>query len=60
MVKETADEVISLMERLNRERNHTFVIVTHAPEVAARCHRTIYMSDGLIVREEREGVAAGG
>ena len=57
---ETADEVISLMERLNRERNHTFVIVTHAPEVAARCHRTIYMSDGLIVREEREGVAAGG
>ena len=57
---ETADEVISLMERLNRERNHTFVIVTHAPEVAARCHRTIYMSDGLIVREEREGAAAGG
>jgi len=48
----TADQVMSLMHDLNRERGHTFVIVTHDPAIAARCNRTIYMQDGAIVREE--------
>ena len=51
----TANEIMELMERLNREEQHTFVIVTHDPGVAARCHRTVYMRDGLIEREERNG-----
>lgn len=49
----TADDIISLMEALNREQGQTFVIVTHDPTVGARCHRRIHMSDGVIVREER-------
>jgi ABC-type lipoprotein export system ATPase subunit len=32
------------------------VIVTHAPDIAAQCHRIVHMKDGKIVREE---VAAG-
>ena len=48
----TADAVMTLMQDLNRERGHTFVLVTHDPAIAARCHRTIYMQDGAIVREE--------
>jgi putative ABC transport system ATP-binding protein len=48
----TANEIISLMETLNREQNQTFVLVTHDPTVGARCHRRIHMSDGQIVREE--------
>jgi putative ABC transport system ATP-binding protein len=48
----TANEIISLMESLNREQNQTFVLVTHDPTVGARCHRRIHMSDGQIVREE--------
>jgi putative ABC transport system ATP-binding protein len=49
----TANDIITLMETLNREQGQTFVLVTHDPTVGARCHRRIHMSDGLIVREER-------
>ncbi len=56
-----ANEIMSLMQQLNRERHQTFVIVTHDPDIAARCHRTIHMQDGLITREEtRSEVAIGG
>ena len=48
----TAAEVMDLMQQLNRERQQTFVIVTHDSSIAARCHRTIYMRDGIIEREE--------
>ena len=48
-----ADEIMELITDLNRRHQQTFVIVTHAPEVAARCHRIVFMKDGEIVREER-------
>jgi putative ABC transport system ATP-binding protein len=54
----TADDIMSLMQGLNREHGQTFVIVTHDPGIAARCHRTVHMRDGLIEREERPQVAA--
>ena len=47
-----ADEIMDLIQDLNRRHNQTFVIVTHAPDVAARCHRIVHMKDGEIVREE--------
>jgi putative ABC transport system ATP-binding protein len=49
----TANEIIELMEQLNREQGQTFVLVTHDPRVGQRCHRLIQMSDGQIVSEER-------
>ena len=49
---ENADEVMDLIGDLNRRQAQTFVIVTHSPEVAARCHRIIRMRDGQIVSEE--------
>jgi ABC-type lipoprotein export system ATPase subunit len=48
----TANDIITLMETLNREQGQTFVIVTHDPGVGARCDRLIRMSDGEIVGEE--------
>jgi putative ABC transport system ATP-binding protein len=49
----TADEIMRLMETLNREQGLTFVIVTHDPGVGARCHRVVRMSDGRITGEEK-------
>jgi len=48
----TADDIMSLMEQLNREKGLTFVIVTHDPGVGARCNRIVKMRDGIIVSEE--------
>jgi len=49
---QNAGEIMDLIIDLNERKRQTFVIVTHAPEVAARCHRIVYMKDGQIVREE--------
>ncbi|MEX2159653.1 MAG: ABC transporter ATP-binding protein [Dehalococcoidia bacterium] len=49
----TANDLLELMEGLNREQGQTFVIVTHDPGVGRRCHRTVRMNDGLIVGEEK-------
>ena len=59
----TATEIMDLIVDLNSTAHQTCVIVTHDPKVAARCHRTIYMADGLIVRENTQAemlaIAAG-
>jgi putative ABC transport system ATP-binding protein len=56
---QNAGEIMDLITDLNARKNQTFVIVTHAPEVAARCDRIVHMTDGHIVREEAAGAAAG-
>ncbi len=50
---ETANDVMSLMESLNRVQGQTFVIVTHDDSIGARCNRIIRMRDGVIAGEER-------
>ena len=45
----TSNDVMELMEELNRTQGLTFVIVTHDPRIGERCHRTIRMQDGLVV-----------
>ncbi|MCE2463624.1 MAG: ABC transporter ATP-binding protein [Dehalococcoidia bacterium] len=54
---ETANEIVDLMEHLNRTNGQTFVLVTHAPDVGQRTHRIVRMSDGLIVDD---GYGSGG
>lgn len=46
---DSAEEVMLLIDRLNRENGQTFVLVTHAREVAAHAQRIIRMRDGEIV-----------
>lgn len=50
----TATEIMDLIVELNEEEHQSCVIVTHDPKVAARCHRTIQMADGEIVREDTQ------
>lgn len=45
----TAQDVLSLMQTLNKELGQTFVIVTHDPKIGAACDRIIRMQDGLII-----------
>lgn len=42
----TADEIFKLIEEVNRERNQTFLIVTHDQAVADRAGRRLQMADG--------------
>jgi ABC-type lipoprotein export system ATPase subunit len=49
----TADDIISLMEEMNRDHGQTFVIVTHDAGVGRRCDRLVTMTDGEISGEER-------
>jgi putative ABC transport system ATP-binding protein len=48
----SAGQIIDLMVELNTTQGLTFVIVTHAREVAVRTDRIVQMVDGLIVNEE--------
>jgi putative ABC transport system ATP-binding protein len=50
---DSAEEVMQLIDRLNCENGQTFVLVTHAREVAAHARRIIRMRDGEIVADER-------
>jgi putative ABC transport system ATP-binding protein len=50
----TADEIMALMEGLNRSHQQTFVVVTHDPGIGGRCHRIVHMRDGEIVGEQRK------
>ena len=46
---ENSEEIMDLISEFNKRNGQTFVIVTHADEVAARADRTIRMRDGVIV-----------
>ena len=48
----SGQQVMALFEELNREEGVTIVVVTHDPEVAARCGRVIRIRDGQIERDE--------
>ena len=49
---ENAEEVVALMRQLNRERQLTFLIVTHDIAVGRATDRIVRMVDGQIVDEE--------
>ncbi len=50
---DSAAEIMALIRRLNRENGQTFVIVTHAADVADSAGRLVRMRDGRISSDER-------
>jgi putative ABC transport system ATP-binding protein len=49
----TSDEILALLVRLNREQGRTVIIVTHEPDVAARCDRVVQLKDGKVLSDKR-------
>lgn len=47
----TSAEILQLFDELHAE-GQTILLVTHDPEIAARCRRTIRMKDGHIVSDQ--------
>lgn len=47
-------EVMELIQKLN-DKGQTFIIVTHNPEVAKMCKRTIHMLDGRVDKDHSNG-----
>ncbi len=50
---ETADQLLDLMEQLNRERAATFVFSTHDSRVMERARRIVHVVDGRVAKDER-------
>lgn len=54
----TGAEIVGLMERLNKEKQQAFVVVTHDPSVADSADRILFLKDGLIQGEKKRAKGA--
>ena len=52
--RKSGDEVLNLLQGLNKEHNKTIVMVTHDPHAAARATRTLYLNEGKLSAEAIE------
>ena len=52
---ETAEMLLAIMERLNKERGVTFLFSTHDPRVMAHARRIIRLVDGRVETDEVKG-----
>jgi putative ABC transport system ATP-binding protein len=50
---ETAQQLVDLLKRLNKEDQVTIVIVTHDLDIAAQATRQIRLKDGKVLADER-------
>src|SRR5207344_1124908 len=58
----TSVEIMEILQRLNRERQITVLLITHEPDIAGYATRVITVRDGKVksdepVRERREAAA---
>ena len=49
--RQSAEEILGLLQTLNREHGKTIVMVTHDPHAAARARRTLHLDKGALVLE---------
>ena len=45
----TGEEILGLLERLNRELSKTILLVTHDPKAAEKAHRIVHLEKGVLV-----------
>ena len=44
----TAEEILGLLDRLNREIGKTIIMVTHDPKAASKAHRLVHLEKGVL------------
>jgi len=49
--RKAGDEILDLLQALNRENGKTIVMVTHDPHAAARAKRVLHLDKGVLTRE---------
>jgi putative ABC transport system ATP-binding protein len=49
--RKAGDEILDLLQALNRDQGKTIVMVTHDPHAAARAKRTLHLDKGVLVQE---------
>ncbi|HEY1771739.1 MAG TPA: ABC transporter ATP-binding protein [Gammaproteobacteria bacterium] len=49
--RRSGDEILDLLQALNREQGKTIIMVTHDPHAAARARRILYMNKGKLSAE---------
>ena len=49
--RKTADEILTLLQQLNREQGKTIVMVTHDPKAAEYAKRTLHLDKGQLVAD---------
>ena len=49
--RKSGDEILDLLQALNREHGKTIIMVTHDPHAAARARRILYLDKGNLVSE---------
>jgi putative ABC transport system ATP-binding protein len=49
--RKSGDEILDLLQTLNRDHGKTIVMVTHDPHAAARARRTLHLDKGALVSE---------
>jgi macrolide transport system ATP-binding/permease protein len=56
---QTATDIMTIIQKLNRERGLTVILVTHEPDMATFAERIITMRDGVIVSDQRQASSPG-
>jgi len=46
--RKSGEEILALLERLNREFSKTIVMVTHDPHAAERAQRALHLDKGVL------------
>src|SRR5436190_12705434 len=46
--RKSGDEILGLLQALNREHGKTIIMVTHDPHASARANRTVYLDKGQL------------
>ena len=52
--RKSGDEILGLLQALNREHGKTIVMVTHDPHASARAKRIVYLDKGQLFTEKPE------